>query len=907
MKRSNGWTRAQGAACAVLILGPLSLAACASGTEGGSDPADGGPDSGRLPQADGSVDGGLPEPVAIETVLSSDTIAAGQRVNATCRLLDEDGEPTAVPQPEYRISHEPSQLFGEDEDGHTIGRKVGEGAVRCTLPSLGLTDDTPAPLTVTPGPARTVVTELSKSTSQAGEGVDATCRAYDDFGNELVDFESSVAVSPSGAGVDLEEKTLTITRSDLYEVTCSVDGADEQQPAVLFVEPGLPASITVGTRPEPEFFAIGDQVTVLTTVRDAHGNEVTDATLAYEANPSAPLVADARFLLDAEGTVRLTATVTSPTEGGAEVRGYADVLVNSQGPAIECLKPDEPEVPSDAFMIHASPGGALDFLVRASDAFGVDTVTINGEAASVDGDGHYARSVPVAYGMNFVEVVATDTEGEENSKICTFLASDRWSGEDALIDGAVSLRLDQAAVDDGDAGDIDSLNDVVVTALNSMGIAQTLNDALVAMNPLYDDCIQEVCLLGCTCVASATLDYRDGSLSLGGPNTSSLQLVDDGLRMQLAIRNMSATFDVGGTCSGSPTISIAELSADVTFDISASGGAPSLSVRSVNSISVGDVSTSCSFSFPCDILCSLLRGTLEDTIRSELQNQLEGIVRDQLGPLLDDALQGLDVSSLGSTFSVPTLDGSGTVDLDFGVDLSDLDASSSRLLLGLAAGFSPQEDAHARESLGVALRQGTIWLDPPGTSPSSPAAVALYEGALNQILHGLWRGGFLQGSLALGGGSATIDAKLPPLAVLDGDQVKLMLGGVRASVVIPDLGGEPLDVTFGGVATADVSLDGEDLSFGNVSLEPGQLFVSFDEPLDNMQRQQLESFLTSVLQNVLGDAINDGLPAIPIPSFALPDDFSEFGFPVGSELGITNPMLGQSGQHFVLTGGFGLK
>jgi hypothetical protein len=69
----------------------------------------------------------------------------------------------------------------------------------------------------------------------------------------------------------------------------------------------------------------------------------------------------------------------------------------------------------------------------------------------------------------------------------------------------------------------------------------------------------------------------------------------------------------------------------------------------------------------------------------------------------------------------------------------------------------------------------------------------------------------------------------------------------------------------------------------------------------------MANFLTQVLQDVLADAINNGLPAFPIPAFALPASAADFGLPAGAELGIVNPQLSTSGSHFVLTGAFGVR
>jgi hypothetical protein len=132
-----------------------------------------------------------------------------------------------------------------------------------------------------------------------------------------------------------------------------------------------------------------------------------------------------------------------------------------------------------------------------------------------------------------------------------------------------------------------------------------------------------------------------------------------------------------------------------------------------------------------------------------------------------------------------------------------------------------------------------------------------------------------------------------------------MLGGISATITIPGVINTPLPLLFGGRASASVSLNGDTLTFGNLTLS--QLFISTQVSLTQNQRTALASFLTQVLQDVLADAINDGLPAFPIPSFTLPASVSTYGLPAGAELGITNPVLSTTGPHCVLDGGFGVR
>src|SRR5690606_30214215 len=188
----------------------------------------------------------------------------------------------------------------------------------------------------------------------------------------------------------------------------------------------------------------------------------------------------------------------------------------------------------------------------------------------------------------------TDQFGIENSRTCAFLVSEHWTSESSFMDGAVSLELRQAAIDDGNANDIDSLNDLLYRVLNSQGLVDTLETALRDANPLKPyACDQQVCipLIGCSCVFSSGVDYRNNTLAINGPNTTSLSLVTNGLRAQATVRNVSMGFRVRtsvlGTING--TASLSSLSLDLIFDLFLQNNQPRAQLRS-SGVGVGTVS-----------------------------------------------------------------------------------------------------------------------------------------------------------------------------------------------------------------------------------------------------------------------------------------------------------------------------
>src|SRR5690606_8257786 len=130
------------------------------------------------------------------------------------------------------------------------------------------------------------------------------------------------------------------------------------------------------------------------------------------------------------------------------------------------------------------------------------------------------------------------------------------------------------------------------------------------------------------------------------------------------------------------------------------------------------------------------------------------------------------------------------------------------------------------------------------------------------------------------------------------------IGGMRLTLVLPGIIDDPLTLDLGAIATADIQLQGNDLLFQNLQIQE-LYFSATTVSLDQQTRTVLEGFLSDLLQSLLFDAVNNGLPALPIPSFELPTSLAVYGLPAGANLGIIGPALSTSLYHFVLTGSFG--
>ncbi|HJL17108.1 MAG TPA: hypothetical protein RMH99_15690 [Sandaracinaceae bacterium LLY-WYZ-13_1] len=884
MRRFRGW-----------MFGALALlagAACGDGTA----------------PLDGSVD--APPtlvPDDVETV-APETVRAGQELSISCLLVDPSGEtftPPATLEPSLRFVPEAS--VERNEDGEWIATQVGVVEVSCVFPSLRLSDETPARIDVTPGEPARVVTSLDLDSIEAGGTVRTTCDVYDAYGNRVEDASPTVRAEPAEDGNSFEDSLGSFTKAGFFDVYCELPGA-ESTPAELEVRPSIPASLVISRVPDQPIYAIGQVIEIARVVADRYGNPIPDAVVPVTSDPAGQRLGDGRFRYLEDGRYELTATVSGPTADGVPLSASTVVIVDGNGPAIQC------DDPLDGAILDRAPGGTITFRGSVDDLSGVSSVTVNGTAVAVDAGGAFTHDLTTHYGINFVDLTATDGTGREASRTCAFLVADVWGPDDATLSDTLSLRLRQPAFDDGArGGDLNSLGDILHTVLNSSGLRDTLHTELRDNNPLKpSSCDQSV--LG-VCVLRSEVIYQNSELR--GPNTTSLDLVDGGLRADVRLENVRIRIRVRGHVSGIPYdtegwVTFSHLGVRAIFDVGISGGRPQITVRPGSvSTDVGSIDTS--FSGLDGGIVNIVVDLFQGTVRNLISGLVRDWVTDNFNSILDGLVGGLDVSSLGTRFDVPRLDSDETIPLTFGLGFSTLNATSSRALFGIGTRFFAPA-AHARPTLGAPVRRGARLLDVGG---SGSTAVAVHEAILNQALHALWRGGFFDANLdtdTLGGDglpagvSAELSTGLPPVAVItDEDRVEMSLGAMVMRLDYPELFAEPINLTLGVRASLSARLSGGDtLIFEGFRIE--ELYFSTDlASLDMSTRDTIEGFLTRLLERIIRPALMDALPALPIPTFEIPPSLGTYGLPVGDELGVVSPALAFEAPHFVLRGEFAVR
>ena len=907
MRRLTGCTGSASRAHRALSATAVALLASTLSVGCGDDDGPG-PDSdgGMVVTPDGMV---ILPPIDIVNAASVETTApeevrAGQEIPVICTILDENGETYSGAGRTARIRVSPEGSVTRS-GGVITAVRAGSVEVSCGFADLMLIDDTPASVRIVAGDPAEIITHLDRSSIAAGGTVQASCEVFDAHGNRIEDAAPTLEVVPTDDGGVVDGTRATLTTAGIYDLSCALPGASTLSQKIE-VSPSLPANLVVAKVPDEPVYGVGQVIEVAAVVTDQYGNPIADAVIDYQSNPAAGnTIGQNRFRYFEDGNYVVSVTVAPPTEGDITLSEDVTLVVNGNGPLIRC------DSPSDGEMVDVAPGAMVTFRGTVDDSSGTASVTVNGNDAMLETSGTFSTLIRARFGINFVDIVAVDSFGAESSRTCAFLASNRWHNPPGgVLANTVGLALGPAAIDDGDAaGSIDSLNDLLHTVVNSPGLRSALHAALLAANPLKpSSCDQSIPIIGC--ILRSEITYLDSQLP--GPNTTTLSLIDGGLRGNVRLENVRVRLRIDGTLSTRGWATFEYVDINLDFDAGLSGGRPSLSVRpGTVSADVGEISTDFGglSGTIVNVLASFMQGTLKNAVRNLLLSYVEGT----FNTLLDGLFGSLDVSSLGSTISVPRIGGGGSIDLTFGLGFTAVNSNSNRLRFGIGTRFNGPTSI-GLPTRGVAIPNGGSGsiLDDPAFN-GRPAAVSIHLALFNQVLHALWRGGLFNATIsadALGGGlppglSAVLRGALPPVASMSSSgAIAIDFGALNMDLTYPGLFDQPIQIVLGARASTDASLVGNDLSFGAIAVD--ELFFSTDDvSLDMATRDTLEDFFISLVQTLVDGALNDALPALPIPSFTLPSSVSMYGLPPGTRLGLLSPVLAKESPHFVLRGTFG--
>lgn len=877
----------------LLLLFAVFGASCAKGYPGESE----------LPEEE------EPEKIPTEIVVAGivDTYSAGTIVRGECLVIDQFGAPMeAAAGHTPRVDIQPTHLF-EGAGRELRAAVVGTAHATCSLAAYGLYS-VQRPFEIVPGPPTRSVIVADQTRMMAGESMGATCHVFDAYGN-TVDAEGEVELHamPQNAGNEIDGLSFYATRADLYDLTCELPGLETAEHDVLRVDPALPHSMSVGLRPHRASYRVADHTLLDTDVRDRFGNQISGATLAFHSEGAAAHNFSSRFTFEADGYVTLHARVTSDIDPDvSEVAASIQVLVNSGGPGIRCF--DTGGDFSDAYFAQLT-GAPRNVQVEVIDDFEVANVRINGVTATRQGAGSdiWIANVNPSWGHNFLNVIATDEHGEENSGYCYMLASQHWGAADssAVTPGLVSLSLGQPALYPPTSGPaLDTFAQILDTVLNSQGLRGMMEQMLRDASPFADGWY-------------GRLIYRNNTLNFNAATRlyAHNQGGVEGLQLQLTLTNFRAGVGYRSWLlnpDGTVSADSATITANVGVQVDASGNLrASLSGTSLDlnglRLNISGIGGSI-VSALVNLVLPLFRGLIE--------RELAKLVEDEVGPLLTEMVESLDIAELLPSFDIPRLDADRwppaqqSVTILFNKSFSHFRAvHRQRATFGLGTSFQPgSSDGVVRQTLGVPHQSNNYFWDKPAQT-ASPVGLAIHEGLINQVLHALWYTGFFNIQMDIGDGYAAIDARLPPTVHFSGGQLHVALGGVDATIDLPPLLTDPpFNIQFGGRLSASASIEDGYLVVGALGMNPAtDLAINFGDSVSDASRQVLEQVIGEILVNVLGETLNSALPPLPIPEFELPADFLSYFPGTDGRIMLMNGLLEFDTQHIVLRGKIGVQ
>ncbi len=680
-------------------------------------------------------------------------------------------------------------------------------------------------------------------------------------------------------------------------VDVAADAEPDRGPAPPPYEPEV-ATIQVSMQPGRAVYPTSLQLSVSAAVFSERGVSMPDVEVEWAVDPEDAAAYDVetdRWRLDVEGPVRFEACA------GA-VCGDRSIVVDDASPSVTLTSPEPGAelVAADSPVIVVA-GVVADATVESGEP---PRIYVAGTQVDVAEDGSFSTTLPPRFGVNHIEVVATDglnpletvigadvlwapayartdglppadepEEGEPGEGEPGEGEPGEGEGEEpavaqAIVPDALAVRLNQRFLDDGIPLELLPEESNVITE-DLAGIVELLIAEADVMslvpNPLAD---------------SDSLTLTIDSLALGGAFVE-LSVVGTGLEFYIEIGEVYVA-TTGGLTVGESSLDLtggiaAVIAATAQIDVSKETREDELAVT-VSNFDIALVEATPVFATEeANAVFLLAEGALFGLVEDLLVDTVAGSLLDEVPLLVEDLLNSLDESLGGEPFTLDLL--GDPVQIQVNGDLATAQVELGRALgLRIDVALTTDQTEGHPDSRGIA--QVTERPDPPLLFDAPRASFALRMSLLNGALHSLWNAGALEidatseipDVLTFLVDSALLSAKLPPVLVAaDPDQssfpLVLQLGQMEAVIG----GGGQFDRL--GVfiqAGVDLSVEGTVLTL-NIE-NPPQIRIwlieaGSDEPIF-ANPAELESLITTSLWPLLAADLASGL-AFDLPAFAV--------------------------------------
>jgi hypothetical protein len=784
------------------------------------------------------------QPIGLEFLLASESTVAGVPVEWSSSLHFDDG--TVAPALVDVLSDQQSNLHATWH-GLGAGTLLPEVAGTHLLTAAATWEDHAyfgsAWLLVEPDEAASVDLVLSGIEAGAGRPLTFTVAAADRFGNAIL--RDRIVVAADSVDVVVAEPRISSGVPGIYRVSATVDSASDVEQ--FRVVAGDPAYIDLSLSDTD--LEVYESAIATALVRDDYGNILDERpTLEVTGGDVAALLAGPNITFLGEGWYTVTATYEDLE---AHVGPF---LIDSTGPDLTITTPERGdwEVNSSALMTGT-----------VSDRWSaIGAMTVNGDVVTVNGDGSFTHPLDYEFGLNILETVVADTDGNGANDTRSVLDG-QFEPNGAQIGSGIVARINEDGFDVLESLGEGLINDTDLTAI--------VPNPVVSMSS--ESCIDLIFYE--LCITWYSLDLYIWNPSIGATNLEIDPTSGGYLDTTFQVLDPYLEWEADGTVlgiglSGNGSIYADDITANMHLYPYVSGGVLGLAVSDTTV-------TSTNFTFDWDSwlydvmsffgldLSGLIEGYMEDALASAIEDEVPAAVADAVG-----ALEISTAFEVGAATVILAAEPFATSVDDYGMSLS------------LGTEVYPEMWIHDETGLGSLYGNYTV----PTYASSSPGfQVSLGEDFVNQALYAFWGAGVLD--MTMGGADLGLD--LGAFGdILGFSDMRIVVNPLLPPVVVPGTGTEMLDLQIGdlelsiydGPPIEDnlrmqvyVSLQaGLDLAVvdGNLSPTIGDPDVWFDVtmPEANTQASADTEELLEALVPMLLPALTGALGEIPIPAIA---------------------------------------
>ena len=817
------------------------------------------------------------EPPVLSLTVAESAVLAGEPVAWELVLVYPDGEVQPAPGATMESDLEPLHFAAT---GELIPHKAGQHVLTASAWVGESLESLTANLTVDIGATAEVDLSLTDQAFPAGEGVGWAIVARDAFGN---------GVSTAGLTPDVGDAPLTVGSAELegtvpgaFVVTATVDGVMDTE--VVVVTPAAPAAVTLRlSDTELERY---ETTSATVEVVDAFGNEtLADWTLSVvgtDVSSGDYAVSWNNVTFYSEGTF----TVRVDVDGTSLYDEVGPLLIDSTGPVIQIDEPGRGDW-------HDGLDGTVAGTV-SDDHSAVSGLTVDGVSVAIGADGSFSQDTTWAFGTNVIDTEAVDADGNVSTDTRAVLAGDflEWGDE---VPAGFQVRLA-----DGPGG-LDTLE-----VLGEEMVSEIDLDSLIP-SPVFSDS-EETCVsiwpFGRRCFTWYALTLYVQNSSFGDVDLDLDTRATGELKATFTVEDIELDWYANATVteidySGGGDITADDIQVEVSFWPSVT----SAGLIDLNMSSVTASTTNFYFDWDSWLYDALdffgLDTTISGLIETYLETALEDTVEDELPPLMEEALQDLEIAF--------DLDLNGVT---YAIDAqpADITLTNMHLILELATTVVP--DVWVKSHAGMGSLNADYEVLGWPTSYGTHLGISL--DFLNQFFMAAWGGGLLDmemdsGELGIDVAdlevllpgltelTITTEALLPPVVVPDGTDalLELQVGDLLLTLYNGDAtpGNEMIQVYVSAFVEMDVSATSDGTS---LSPELGDMDLHFDVviPEANTMGAADTEALLELLVPLLLPTLTDALTEVPIP------DIQGFGLSgVGVDtLGVDDGVLALGGD-----------